>query len=213
MIRLMLTCCVVCFLAAHVVCQSIHPVLQIGKRGRNYDSPITRIQLDNSTRGSIYFRRDSTMPWEPVGGNAYFLRPVFYNHPLLAEDFHRFQKTRKKAALCTTVAAVSYVTFTISGLAAILSNLGEHPGGLTKAEPYNPAVHIAIGSFFVSIGCTVAAVNLKKSARLQLVNLINRYNESSLSLAPVPADKGWSLSIGYSDAGNSIGVGLRLRPN
>lgn len=213
MIRSIFTCFCVCFLAAQVVSQSFHPALQIGKKGRSYHAPITPVQLDYSTRWPIYFRRDTTMPWEPVGNNAYYLRPLFYNDPLLAEDFRKFQKTRRRPGICVAVASVSYVTFTISGLAAILSNLGEYPGGLSERKRTNPAALVAMGSCVASIGFGLTAVNLRKGARKQLVDLIHRYNDSSLSMAPVPPQKGWSLGVGFSGTGNSVGLGLHLRPN
>lgn len=64
-----------------------------------------------------------------------------------------------------------------------------------------------------SVGCIASGVNLKKGARLQLVKLIRRYNDSSLSMTPVPLHNGWSFSIGFSGTGNNVGLGLRLRPN
>lgn len=192
--------------------QSSRPFLEIGKRDIGARVRIHPIHPDSSTSGVLYFRTDSTMKWARLGGGASQLTPLFLTDPLLAKDFKKFEKTRVAGGICAVGGVLTTLTTTIGGLAYALSNLGEiRPGD--KPKDNSGIKYFFIGSSVSMVGLIASTVYLRKRSRLQLVNLINRYNDHRLSAIPFPADKGWSLSIGLSCTENSVGVGLRLRPD
>ncbi|HOY06125.1 MAG TPA: hypothetical protein PLO67_12030 [Saprospiraceae bacterium] len=152
------------------------------------------------------------MKWQPLGGGASKLTDLYISDLSLTEDFWRFKKNRTRVGACVTGGVLSVITCSIAGIGYALSRLEEYPGGI-KPEHNNSAQYVMLGSMVSTIGFSIAAGYFRKKSRFQLVNLINRYNDHRLSAVPFPSENGWSLHIGFSSTGNSVGVGLHLRPN
>ncbi len=217
MIRSFLLLFTLCLLAFHAAGQSTRPFLEMGKRGRKYHSPITPIQLDSSIKKiySIHFRADSMAKWQPLGLYARPLRPYMDYDPSMKKRFLKFQNTKFVAVQMVIGAPIMYSCAALSFLGYVLSGLGEIPPSATSTTMYDrdkTLGYVALGSFIAGTGFAIIAVKLRKKANRQLIRIINRYNDPLLSMTP-PLQKNWSLRLGLSTGGNSIGVGLRLCPH
>lgn len=210
--RLLFTLFTLCILAFQGLCQSGRPLIEIGKRERHHK--VRPFQLDSSTNRlhAIYFRTDSTMKWKKLSKSARLLKPYMEINLALEKRFNQYQNTKSGATLLAIGAPTLYFGTVISlGLHALINSYEIRPNAPVPPRN-NTMAYMAVGIFAAGVGCTIGTFALHKKARRQLVNLIIDYNDHRLSVAPA-SEKHWSLSLGLSSTGNSVGLGLRLRPN